>query len=150
MDRNRFPELIRAIYQAVDELEHMFPGRHFTPDGHMVGSIGEALASFYYNIKLFPASFKGHDGKLGNRLVQVKATQGDSIAISSEPQYLLVLRLTKDGSFKEVYSGPGPRVWALVSSKPLPKNGQYQVRLSRLQQLMRDVPLSERLRRVRA
>lgn len=150
MDRDRFPELIQAIYQAVDELEDMFPGRHFTPDDHMVGSIGEALASFHYGIELFPASFKGHDGKLGKRLVQVKGTQGGSIAISSEPQYLLVLRLKKDGTFKEVCSGPGRQVWALISSKPLPKNGQYQVRLSRLQQLMRDVPLSERLRRVRA
>jgi hypothetical protein len=149
MDVNRFPELIRAIYRAVDELEAMFPGRHFTPDGHMVGSIGEALAAYYYGIELFPASFKGHDGKLGDRLIQIKATQAKSIAISSEPKYLLVLRIAQDGSFVEVYNGPGAQVWASVSSKPRPKNGQYQVRLSTLQRFMPSVPASERVARVR-
>ncbi|MEY3457412.1 MAG: hypothetical protein RL215_569 [Planctomycetota bacterium] len=44
MDLVRFPQLLRDIYAAVDELERMFPGRHFTPDGHMVGSIGEAFS----------------------------------------------------------------------------------------------------------
>lgn len=75
MDHTRFPILIQSIYKIVDELEMMFPGLHFTPDGIMVGSIGEALASFYYGIDLFAASCEGHDGKVGNRLVQIKATQ---------------------------------------------------------------------------
>jgi hypothetical protein len=43
MDKNEFPRLLRAIYESVDALETMFPGRHFTPDGHMIGSLGEAL-----------------------------------------------------------------------------------------------------------
>jgi hypothetical protein len=38
----------------------MFPGGHFTPDGHMVGSIGEAIAAYHYGIDLslvpFPIS----------------------------------------------------------------------------------------------
>ena len=150
MDQDRFPVLIQDIYRAVEELERMFPGRHFTPDGHMVGSIGEALASFYYGIKLLPASNRGHDGKCGERLVQIKATQANKIAISSRPQFLLVLSLAKDGSFAEVYSGRGAQVWALVSSKPRPKNGQYQVSLSQLRKLMKGVPDSEQLVRVQS
>ena len=42
MNKTRFPEIIRELYRLIDELEQMFPGRHFTPDGHLVGSIGEA------------------------------------------------------------------------------------------------------------
>jgi hypothetical protein len=38
------PNLISQLYELVDQLELMFPGRLFTPDGHMVGSLGEALA----------------------------------------------------------------------------------------------------------
>lgn len=34
------PDIIRQIYAIVSDLENMF-GRHFTPDGQMVGSIGE-------------------------------------------------------------------------------------------------------------
>lgn len=148
MDRKRFPELIQEIYRAVDELERMFPGRHFTPDGHMVGSIGEALAMYYYGVELFTASFKSHDGKIGDRFIQVKATQASCISIGSEPRYLLVLKLSRDGSFREIYNGPGDRVWALVRHKPLPKNAQYQVRLSTLRALMESVPIAERFPRV--
>lgn len=148
MDSARFPVLLGNVYAAVDELEKMFPGRHFTPDGHMVGSIGEALAAYYYGITLFTASAKGHDGKVDDRLVQVKATQAKMISISSEPDFLLVLKISRDGSFKEVYNGPGAPVWALVCHKPRPKNGQYQVSLSMLTRLMSSVPETMRIPRI--
>ena len=148
MDHVRFPVLIRSVYAAVDELERMFPGRHFTPDGHMVGSIGEALAAFYYGLELFAASAEAHDGTVGNRLVQVKATQTRTISISSEPEFLLVLKIARDGSFNEIYNGPGSPVWALVSHKPRPKNGQYQVSLSMLTRLMGSVPETMRISRI--
>ena len=50
------PALIRDLYAIVSKLESIFPGRHFTPDGHLVGSIGEALANTYYAIELCRAS----------------------------------------------------------------------------------------------
>ena len=150
MNTERFPQLLKAIYDAVDELERMFPGRHFTPDGHLVGSLGEALAAHHYNILLSQASSQCHDGSCGERQVQVKATQGDRVALSSEPEHLLVLRLNRDGTFSEEYNGPGSSVWALVSHKPRPKNGQYQVSLSALRRLMANVPHHARLARTEA
>jgi hypothetical protein len=33
------PKLIKELYGIVDSLEALFPGRHFTPDGHLVGSV---------------------------------------------------------------------------------------------------------------
>jgi len=72
MDAERLPEIIREIYRLVADLEAMFPSRHFTPDGPMVGSIGEALAAYYYGFdELFAASNSTHDGRVGDRLVQV-------------------------------------------------------------------------------
>jgi len=150
MDKTRFPELLRAIYDSVDALEAMFPGRHFTPDGHLVGSLGEALAAYHYGIELSGASTQCHDGTCGGKSVQVKATQGDRIALSSEPEHLLVLRLLRDGNFVEEYNGPGSLVWSLVSHKPRPKNGQYQVSLSTLRRIMKSVSANERLERTAA
>jgi hypothetical protein len=147
MDHARFPQLLRAIYDAVDALEEMFPGRHFTPDGHLVGSLGEALASYHYGIRLSDASAQCHDGVCGTRNVQVKATQGDRIALSSEPEHLLVLRLQRDGNFSEEYNGPGAPVWSSVRHKPRPKNGQYQVSLAALRRIMKTIPAAERLER---
>ena len=56
-------EKIKMLYSISQELEDLFPGRHYTPDGHMIGSIGEALAACCYEIKLFEASEKTHDGQ---------------------------------------------------------------------------------------
>jgi hypothetical protein len=147
MNKALFPQLLKSIYKAVDELEAMFQGRRFTPDGHLVGSIGEALASYHYAIKLLPPSAQCHDGTCGKRNVQIKATQGDRIAISSEPEHLLVLRLQRNGTFEEEYNGPGALVWSLVAHKPRPKNGQYQVSLVKLRGLMTKVAKNERLKR---
>lgn len=49
------PKLIRELYCVVNELETLFPGRNFTLDGHLVGSIGEVLAAHYYELDLLPA-----------------------------------------------------------------------------------------------
>jgi hypothetical protein len=145
VDPTRFPELIRGLYGIVDELEAMFRGRRFTPDGHMVGSLGEAIASHYYRVHLFPASTEGHDGEVGGLKVQIKMTQGDTVALRSEPEHLLVFKLARDGSFTEEYNGPGKLVWSRVSHRPRPKNGQYQIGLSALRALMKHVPPDARI-----
>ena len=122
--------------------------RHFTPDGHMVGSIGEVLAAHHYGIRLLRASAKVHDGEVDGREVQIKATQRDSIAISSKPDYLLVLQITKEGVGQEIFNGPGQPVWDLVKDKRLPKNGQHQVSLSRLKGLMQSVSDDQKIARI--
>lgn len=147
MDSIRFPELISTLYDTAAELEKMFR-RPFTPDGHMVGSIGEALAAHFYGLTLTPCSTRGCDATGGGRRVEIKATQGDRVAFRCAPEYLLVLRLHKDGRFDEVYNGHGARVWALVSHKPVPSNGQLSVSLSKLTALNALVPNEERIARV--
>ncbi|MCK5878367.1 MAG: hypothetical protein KAH24_01210 [Holophagae bacterium] len=145
MDEKRFPKIIKNLYKNVAELEKMFPGRPFTPDGHMVGSIGECIAEHYYNLKLVPPSNKGYDAVKGKLKIEIKATQAKSIGLRSKPQHLLVLKIHKDGSFSEIYNGRGNRVWDLVSSKPLPSNGQYQISTTRLKELMKTEPKQYRV-----
>ena len=138
---------IKALYEISQELEALFPGRHYTPDGHMIGSIGEALAASYYNLELFPASEETHDAKAPDgRLVQIKATQIDRIALSSEPKWLLVLKIQKDGTFSEEYNGPGKLAWEHCGK--LQKNGQRPISLAKLWELQAAVPQAERLKRM--
>ena len=146
MDEHRFPQLIKDLYRLVGELEDMFPGRHFTPDGHMVGSIGECLAAYFYSLELLPASTEGRDAVVDGRNVEIKATQGNAIGLRSCPEHLLVLKLDREGGFREIYNGPGRPAWDLVAHKPLPRNGMYLVRLSRLERLMDGVPEDERIK----
>lgn len=145
MDQKKFSSLIQNLYSITYELEQMFPGRYFTPDGHMVGSIGECLAAYYYDLQLLPHSSEGRDAKKSDHYVEIKATQGDRVALRNKPEHLIVLKLFKDGSFSEVYNGPGKPVWESVCSRPKPSNGQYQISLSRLKKLMSEVPEEEKL-----
>ena len=129
-------EAIRDLYKITNKLEELFEGRHFTPDGHLVGSMGEVYAAERYGLELFVASHKAHDGKTSDgKLVQIKATQRSSIGISEEPDYLIVLHIEKNGEFHEEYNGPGEQVWELFDGKKRPTNGQYQVSLSKLREL---------------
>lgn len=138
---------IKALYEISHDLEELFPGRHYTPDGHMIGSIGEALAASYYNLELFPASEKTHDAKAPDgRLVQIKATQINRVALSSEPEWLLVLKIHKDGTFSEEYNGPGKLAWEHCGK--LQKNGQRPISLTKLRELQPEVPQAERLTRM--
>ena len=138
---------IKALYEISHDLEELFPGRHYTPDGHMIGSIGEALAASYYNLELFPASEKTHDAKAPDgRLVQIKATQINRVALSSEPEWLLVLKIHEDGTFSEEYNGPGKLAWDHCGK--MQKNGQRPISLAKLRELQTRVPQSERLKRM--
>lgn len=144
LSQKQAAEKIKQLYEISAELERLFPGRHYTPDGHMIGSIGEALAASYYGLELFTASAETHDAKAADgRLVQIKATQISRIALSSEPQWLLVLRIHRDGTFSEEYNGPGKLVWEHCGK--MQKDGQRPISLAKLRILQVEVPDSTRL-----
>jgi hypothetical protein len=132
---SKIPQLVRSLYEIVSELEDSFPDRRFTPDGHLVGSIGEVLAAYYYSLELLPASAEVHDALTEDgRLVQIKATQVKSIGLRSEPDHLLVIRILPNGEFEEVYNGPGDLPWK--NAGKIQSNGQRQISLSKLSGLM--------------
>src|SRR5882724_7014000 len=77
------PEPVARIYKATAELETLYPDRKFTPDGHLVGSIGEVIAAEALGLTLYPMSRAGHDAYDSNGDVQIKMTAGSSIAMYS-------------------------------------------------------------------
>lgn len=130
------PELIRDLYRIVDELEALYPGRKFTPDGHLVGSIGEALVAEKYGLTLMPASNKGYDATdADERRIEIKCTGADHFAFRHEAECVIAVVLKRDGSIEEVYNGPGGLVWDLFKHRKLPSNGQHRISVSRLRKL---------------
>ena len=138
------PALVRSLYRIVRKLEGMFPGRKFTLDGHLVGSIGEVLAAHRYGLELLPPSAECHDARAGDgRRVQIKATQARSIGLRSEPDFLLVLQLRSDGSAEEIFNGPGPLAWSHAGK--MQRNGQRSIGVAKLRALMEEVSPGARL-----
>ena len=144
MPTDEVPSLVRALHDIVRRLEELFPGRRFTLDGHLVGSIGEVMAAHRYGLTLKRASFTGCDATVPDgRDVEVKATQGDRVALRCRPSHLLVLHLDTKGGVAEVYNGPGEIVWPHVGRQQ--SNGQRAISLARLRSLMTGVPPTARL-----
>ena len=137
--------LLASLYRIVDRLELLFPGRKFTPDGHLVGSIGEVIAARMFGLELLTASAPGHDAVTDDgRRVQIKFTQGTGgVALRAEPDHLLVLCLDRDRSLEVAYNGKGRLPWS--KSGKMQKNGQCQISLTRLRAIDRDVPQQDRL-----
>ena len=138
-------EIIRGLFETVRELEQRYPGRKFSIDGHLLGSLGEVIAAEHYGLTLLPNSYEKHDAKdKQGRMVQIKATQINRIAISSEPDYLIVIQITPDGNWSEIYNGAGSRVWN--NAGKMQKNGQRPVSIAKLKSLMTCVQDDEKIR----
>jgi hypothetical protein len=144
----QIPTIMNKLNELVNELESHFPGRKFTLDGHLVGSIGEVIASYLYDLKLLPASRVSHDAQtLDGRMVQIKVTQGNSVALRDKPDYLIVLKLVKNCTPEEIYNGPGDLVWGNCGKEQ--KNGMCAIGLSKLRVLQKNVEPSDQIFSVR-
>ena len=132
------PEPVADIYRAVERLQALYPNRKFTPDGHLVGSIGEVIAAEALDLELYPASHPGHDAhdrKGGD--VQVKMTAGKSVAMYAECIRLVVLKVISHAEAEIVYDGPGEPAWARAGK--LGKNRQRVVSLAKLRAVTEQV-----------
>jgi len=138
------PVLISDLLKTTGRLNTLFEGRPFTPDGHLVGSIGEVVAEYIYDLSLEPCSTPQIDGYTkedARRSVQIKLTgeRGNRFGIrwpvpetTLIPDVLLCMRMTRDG-FSEVYNGVFPT--DLLREKKIASNGQIQLSAIALSEL---------------
>lgn len=126
--------IANEIFRLTRQLETMFPGRSFTPDGHLVGSLGEVVAAHRYDLTLNPASMKGHDAVARDgRKVEIKLTSGRCVALRSKPEHLIAFSRTDAGEIVEIYNGPGALVWEACGR--VGKSGQRPISVSNLRKL---------------
>lgn len=147
----RTGQLVGELHAIVDKLEELYPGRRFTPDGHLVGSLGEVTAATLFDVALVTASTAGHDALTPDgRTVEIKATYGTSgVSIRQTSggvaESLIVLKLSKDPGLghEVVYNGPYERVHSQLGR--FQSNGAAIISLSRLRKLDAEVPAGERI-----
>jgi hypothetical protein len=128
--RVKLPQPVAAIYRAVAELEALYPDRKFTPDGHLVGSIGEVVAAEALGLTLHPSSHPGHDAFDADGDVQIKMTGGDSVSLYATCDRLVVLRIASPEEAEIVYDGTGIPAWEEAGK--IGKNGQRRISIKRL------------------
>jgi hypothetical protein len=133
----KLPRPVADIYRAVEELDRLYKqyGRRFTPDGHLVGSIGEVIAAEALGLKLRPGSHPGHDAvDREGRDVQIKMTAGGTVAMYDTCQRLVVLKVLDTEHAEIVYDGPGAPAWENAGKRQ--KNGQRSISLTKLRKLV--------------
>jgi hypothetical protein len=143
---------IRKMFDAQGQLHEAFPKRLFTPDGRMIGDIGEAIAEITYEVTVDSTSRAHWDGKRedaceGCTEVQIKATQKSDTYMKEPPDdgRLLVFKISADGSWMCCYNGDARRVWSSLDAKKANRNGEKFISLEALIKLDRDVENCQRI-----
>jgi hypothetical protein len=125
--RRPIKEALSHIFQGIELLKGQFPLKDFTIDGRLVGDIGEVIAAIEYDLTLYEAQTPNHDGETsGGRKVQVKATFKDKLTMTAVPELYLGLQLLKDGTYREIFNGPG----ALIAKRFAHRKGLGEKQLS--------------------
>jgi hypothetical protein len=128
------PPPVAKLYAAVAELEHTYPGRKFTLDGHLLGSVGEVLAESALKMRLLKMSAPVHDAVCGDRGdVQIKITAKRSIALRHPCNHLVVFQVVSPTEAEIFYDGPGAIVWDKAGR--MQSNGQRSISLKKIDDL---------------
>ena len=130
------------LYLSVEKLHAAFPDRKFTPDGQMVGDVGEAIAALKFGVILDKKSKQHWDGlrvdSMGKKhMVQVKTTQRDETYLKKPPHEgdLLVFKIFKDGKWERCYDGSIMKVWMSLKDKKPDNTGAKIITLEKLKKL---------------
>ena len=141
-------EAVIEMLAIVKRLNLAFPHKAFTLDGRLVGDIGEILVAEIYDLKLFEGITKHHDAECPDgRLVQIKATMKNSLTFPADhiPLYYIGIKIHPDGTFDEIFNGPGEIAGQAVKNRAVPKTNLHSVTTSALAKLQKTVPSDRKI-----
>jgi hypothetical protein len=101
-------------------------------DGRLVGDIGEILVQAAYDLEIFDDLPNDYDGRTSDgRRVQIKPTMNNALTspASHVPDCHLGIKIHRDVSFSEVFSGPGLVEWQVKGRIP-PKTNLHTLNLT--------------------
>jgi len=141
---NEFKKKIAAIYKIANELGQEYNITNCTPDGHLLGAIGQIAAKIAFGLS-FGSDVEEHNCTWSDRKrcldIQVRCTGRGSIAIRKEPEYLIALEISETGKIYLLYNGPGRYVWERIKHQ---KQRQKYASKNQLKDALLDVnPLSQ-------
>ena len=142
MTKAEFTSAVKSVFDACRRLSKISGYvRKFTPDGRMVGDIGEVIAGSFYMVDLHNVGHHDWDGTYNDRNVQIKTTGGNDTYLKEPPKdgfgnsLLMVFRIDREsGKYELVYNGDIQRVW-----NALKNNNSKMISLDRLRQLQKSV-----------
>jgi hypothetical protein len=144
------PDAIEHLLKIVEQLHIAHPKKKFTLDGRLVGDLGETLVEGAYDVELFTKNERYHDGKTSDgRLVQIKATMKKDLTFPAGhvPDYYLGIQIHRDGTFSEIFNGPGRIAAKSIENRQLPKTNLHGISISVLKNLNTEVSEMDRIQK---
>lgn len=144
------PDAVNQMLQIVKHLQSVYPKKKFTLDGRLVGDLGEILVESAYDIELHDELQKHHDGIASDgRQVQIKATMQNSLTfpVDHVPDYYLGIKIHADGTFTEVFNGPGSVAWEAIKNRKPTKTNLHSISINTLARLNQNVQTKDRIPR---
>ena len=146
------PDAIKQLLEIVEQLHIAHPKKKFTLDGRLIGDLGETIVEGVYDVEIFEKLEKHHDGETSDgRRVGIKATMKKNLTVpaSHVADYYLVIQIHRDGSFSEVFNGPGDIAAQAVKGQQQPKTNLHGISITALKKLNELVGEKDRIPRRR-
>ena len=147
-NRVEIHQAVEAMLQIVKKLQNTYPKKRFTLDGRLVGDLGEILVEGDYDLELYEGLEKHHDGETpDNRRVQIKTTMKKSLTFPVDhiPHYYIGIQIHSDGSYTEIFNGPGAIAWKAVKGRKPTKTNLHSITLAALKKLNEEVADDDRI-----
>ena len=145
MDVREFKKKIASIYQIANELGREFDISKCTPDGHLLGAVGQIAAKIAFGLR-FGSVEKEHNCTWSDESrtinIQVRCTGRGSVAIRKEPEYLIALEISENGKICLLYNGPGKYVWGRIKQQ---KQAQKNASRNQLKDAQSEVSLKSQI-----
>src|SRR4030042_3679091 len=145
MDAREFKKKIAEVYNIANELGKAFDIDRCTPDGHLLGAIGQIAAKIAFKLE-FGSPKAGHnctwsaDSKKVN--VQVGCSGRGSIPLRKEPEHLIALEIGETGRIRLLFNGPGHYVWSRIEHQ---RSSQKSVSCNTLLQAQQEVDAKDQI-----
>ncbi|MCB4791339.1 MAG: hypothetical protein LHV68_05570 [Elusimicrobia bacterium] len=140
---------LALIFKGIKGLRDTFNNeRQFTIDGRLVGDIGEVIVAIEYKVVLDKTSQPCYDAtSLDGRRVQIKATFQNQLTFKIVPDYYIGLKLNENGTYEEVYNGPGKYIRERYSKRKGIGVNLLRFPVSELKKLQTNVNKDEKIPR---
>ena len=143
-------EAIHQLLDITERLHKQFDKKKFTLDGRLVGDLGEILVEQSYEVSLYEGLAKHHDGVTPDgRKVQIKSTMKENLTFPNDhvPDFYLGIKINHDGTFEEIFNGPGEVAAKAIANRGHSKTNLHAVSISRLRKLNEEVDVTSRIPR---
>ncbi|CAH0134479.1 hypothetical protein SRABI118_00120 [Massilia sp. Bi118] len=129
--------VLASIFAAQRTLKVLAPEFKWAGLGNLLGDFGELVAIQAYKLKKASAGANGFDAVCEDgRKVQIKTNYAASqVGFRGNADILLVLNVTNDGNWTEMYFGPFAPV--LAASRRSERDNKNMIAITKLQELQK-------------